>query len=1810
MPEPFNGQVDVEALQALLDQWETSTQQTPVVVTPTPAPAIIEEPVIAEPIAAPIVQPSPLSMEISPEVASAFPYAPEEEPEEQGAMSRFLQQMGVGFVETAGTAPKALEWAQTTLIGEDDTINEWAQRSGVLQDLNDKVDEWVTERTPEDMGLSDQIARGLGGIPLFFIPAMGAGKAAEVAKLAPKVANWFRIGTMAVLDSASTAGGIYSDELKKTGDADRASEVASKVFLANLPISVALDKFGIFGDVRGVGMAGVAERAGASFTAGAVGGAVMAPTIASIRDEDISAGEIAEAALVGGTVATTMGVGVQLISGYRGKAGDFTKEDLAIDQLVDDVHAEKAQIATDAQGEPIVSTESLSELENLNRKLAREDASNITDTPDFKLKTEEELIADMIETGESNDQVNDIILDKILSYYDYKQNKFTEKIATKDNKQQFLEGDVAVLTSGLSPAEHTAGAIESILMRQDAIESAGLMADERLRKSPEGRKRLREQLGTDEVGEDATERILYAYDLQMKKQETPITTTADDVLLIESNRKAAIEITNKSVDDFKKSLPEEQQAVTAVVDEVTSRYNTSPLAIKLDALNRKIDADPAIVKTVQEALDESSVGKKLKEVKKQQKTIDRKLKALGKRFQTPEKPFKVDKGEPLEETVIRLKKEKKTDNVMKLRERRTEITKERQELADKIYHSEIAMNDTNPDHLAMLRRMDTLDTELSRIAFKLNERVSTELKDITQIIPDFLKLAADVTADPTIVTDKLTQVGKAIYKSGMTLKEFVKDMKFALGKVYDRFKSAMVDIYEISKRILTSERGSLWLVKETNIKPDTTPDEATTIIKEADNVNSQLEDGDIRKNATPAIRLDGGIIREGDSYKDIGNYQAEANLQELGYVTKSGVFIPASDFSGGAVVTNETIHVPKQPKTTVSEAVEKMRSPAIERAGEGKVINSGESVITVGDLKATIKKMKKKATGKKLSLEDYLRDLGLSERAIGEFVAIDAMHTRGGNVIKKITRTQEAQFKEYEKEGISIEQVMQDLDIPKPAEGKKLTYTEAGKINTYIQNDLGLKSGDIVEMEVVLNAIQDGTRYTDKRNEAIKAGHFIRDLLLSPKQVLSRTAIGSRLYKIFDRSQVFKEKDLEHIYGDTGFNLDESLHLLKPDSESNKKIAEVLDGQKKPKGYLTTEEQTAVRRIRAAFDYMADRFVKLKTRDAAEERLVRQLADTVKVKKDEKTSDIKKKLSIYKKEFNISKGGMESIDMLRMKIDDYLPHLFDRGDLIKTAAGRLQDILATDPKSPQVQTLQDMISRLEGGEFIMHTEIPRDLYFAHLEKRRGVEGYQLDAGLALEAYTKSWAKKVYVEPAVNAAKDLFIKLPSEQKSYAKWFIMEQAGKNKRHPGSAIVSQAEWIRTLGFSLGSALGNATGIVNTLTEGGLKPHAWEGFKRAASKEGIEEFYATGLARSIPQITAIDEVPHILEKVRTVTGIFFNTVERGLRNHAYHTGKAQGDAMGLTGDDLVWHSIDFVNKTQHRYGVVGMAKGMRGWGGVVTQFSSYPIKQAELIHSWLREPKGVMKVLAYMGMSAGINVTMRELLATDVSNFLGIGISYGELMETVMALSEADWLEAEKHWKLTTQGGHGILPSSIVPFGPFMGLMGELHDMRSPQYLSRIGGELTPVMANKFVDFYYALRDGDAKTNKFPVYSYEAKDMVGKITDGPKDLKYTLGLKETILRAFGPRPAAETAVQAREYARFVTDDQIKKIVKQFDKALHKGDSKAIDRLFRLYPGIVFDRGTGGARRVESKLTQTREERDARRLKRQKQRASLGFEL
>src|SRR3990167_927201 len=670
----------------------------------------------------------------------------------------------------------------------------------------------------------------------------------------------------------------------------------------------------------------------------------------------------------------------------------------------------------------------------------------------------------------------------------------------------------------------------------------------------------------------------------------------------------------------------------------------------------------------------------------------------------------------------------------------------------------------------------------------------------------------------------------------------------------------------------------------------------------------------------------------------------------------------------------------------------------LEKVGDGKILNTAETKDAIKNLKSMITIIGKKAKSRGISIDEYLDEHGFSMIAIADINAVRSLRLRGNNYTKWETKWQTAFMKELTEQGVDIPQIMKDLNISKPDEGKKLSEENAGNIIDYAQNTLGKKSNELLSIEQVENMLLNEAATKDPDAIVKRSWMRAQEEALDPRTILGKSAPGAAIYDAFSRVDYLTNKETEYLYNKEGLNLDEHLHTINKDAET---VANALEG-KIDINSLPKNIKEATLAMRKTYDYLLDKFVRLMARDTKEESIIREIADSFKHKEGEKVSDLNKRLKQAQTDFNISKRGMEALDMLRLREENYMPHIFDRGDLIKTAVERLSKLAKTDPKSPQIVKLKDLISRLEGGSFISQKEIPRDLLFAHTMERVGAEGYKVDAALSFRVYLNSWMKKVYLEPATNAAKDQYLLLPGEQKAYAKWFIMEQLGRNTRSKTANIVSSLEWIRTLGLNVGSALGNLTGIINTFTEAGTKPYALEGMRRAMSKEGLQEFYSSGAARQIKQIAALDELPHRLEKARAIAGVFFNVVERGLRNHAYHTGKVDGEARGLRGDELYFHAMDYMNKTQHRYGKVGMAKGMRGWKGVATQFTSYPVKQATLIHSWLKEPQGILKVLGYFAMSAGVNVTAKELLGLDMSNFLGIGISYGEAMEAAMSMTE----------------------------------------------------------------------------------------------------------------------------------------------------------------------------------------------------------------
>ena len=993
----------------------------------------------------------------------------------------------------------------------------------------------------------------------------------------------------------------------------------------------------------------------------------------------------------------------------------------------------------------------------------------------------------------------------------------------------------------------------------------------------------------------------------------------------------------------------------------------------------------------------------------------------------------------------------------------------------------------------------------------------------------------------------------------------------------------------------------LWLITK-----DTSPIVAAERLIKLDTM--PLAKNDIRKDLIPAQRYEDGTIVTGESQMKIG-FHSDMETTELGWVKRTFEhedFIPESAFAPHEVPNIQDKLFGKE-KVTMLDVVMNAKK-VVDPTGQANTETfNDEKVDTQEKVRKALIRFEKTANKKGMALDNYLRDIGLSESAINELMNLRNALPKGASYIKRITKSQTELLHRLEQDKkIDLATIKAELGI-KDIEGKKMRKVDSDKLINYIQVNKGIKIDQIIDIEVLLNNIENDIITADTINELKRTKAFIMQMFLSPDIVLSSTTTGKQIYNVMDKAIILIGKGRERTSGKTGFNIDAHEELIKIDSLSSKRIGMVLDGKAQYK-LLSAEEKIVVDKMRSAFKYTLNEFVDKRSADANEAILVRQLAPSVKYEVSETVSIMKKKLHDIQKEYNISKGGMEALDLLRMERENYLPHLFDSQEIIKTAVLRLEKLIQVDPLSPKVIQLKNTIARLSGGDFVLQSEIPNELYFAHMEERTEQEGYKVDAGLAFHTYMNSWLRKMYLEPAVNVAKDLYVQLPASQKPYAKWFILEVAGRNKRTPGASYVSMAEWIRLIGFNAGSALTNATGILNTFADAGV--HGIEGMRRAMTPEGRTEFYREGLGYEVRfKASPVEELHGKLEKLRKISGILFDQVELGNRMHAFHTGKAMGESIRLKGDELTSYAIDFMHKVQFRYGITGMARGMRGWPGVATQFSSFTVKQWELIlGKWRREPEGLKKIVAYLMLSAGAN-TMLRFVGMDISNAAGIPLSYGDLLEAVTSATEGDWEKATKHWKLSAQGGTGILPREVIMTGPAVNLLMQIKDSHSPDRLGRIANELSPPLANKLVDFYYALKHGDSKNDEFPIYGYESKDPIKKALEGPSDLKYTLSLYGVILRTFGPRPSEETEIQRKEFARLLTSQEITSILNKYDKALSTGDTDKLTELFNLYPGIVYDRGTGALKRRAMDLTLTREQRSLFKRKSAQRAASLDAE-
>jgi len=127
-----------------------------------------------------------------------------------------------GAAGTAGGVGGAMRWLGFEEAGR------------AISDFSDKVSREVV---PEDPNFVDGIMQGFGSMATFYVPGIGvASGAANLARVAPRLATLFGVGTASLLESLTEAGAVYNESLARNEPQEYAVNNANLAFWANLPV--------------------------------------------------------------------------------------------------------------------------------------------------------------------------------------------------------------------------------------------------------------------------------------------------------------------------------------------------------------------------------------------------------------------------------------------------------------------------------------------------------------------------------------------------------------------------------------------------------------------------------------------------------------------------------------------------------------------------------------------------------------------------------------------------------------------------------------------------------------------------------------------------------------------------------------------------------------------------------------------------------------------------------------------------------------------------------------------------------------------------------------------------------------------------------------------------------------------------------------------------------------------------------------------------------------------------------------------------------------------------------------------------------------------------------------------------------------------------------------------------------------------------------------------------------------------------------------------------------------------------------------
>lgn len=741
--------------------------------------------------------------------------------------------------------------------------------------------------------------------------------------------------------------------------------------------------------------------------------------------------------------------------------------------------------------------------------------------------------------------------------------------------------------------------------------------------------------------------------------------------------------------------------------------------------------------------------------------------------------------------------------------------------------------------------------------------------------------------------------------------------------------------------------------------------------------------------------------------------------------------------------------------------------------------------------------------------------------------------------------------------------------------------------------------GKVPSLKKTIEGLTSGSPILEKGRGAVKRTlQGLSEEIQSPERVLSRDPAGKKSYELIDKADQRKNAFLYQ----EGQKFQRSAGNIKIDSEESNNVGMALDGQLNPEA-LKPAERKLYDFLKNEFDFLinryarqqagsdeafnkalalanrkerprisieqfenvpkniADRYNRLKL-DAARIRGDRKLSQLSPEQTDEywKTRDEMKDLLHQEFLKTMDEGTRAAYLILSRRIKEYLPHIFDPDVLleefkneiriIKNKLGTVTNKGATTSLKNRLRELEEAVIKMENGYAVTYDSLPRNVRFKFFETRKGKVGYSFDAMKAFQTYLNGIARKMYDEPAIREAAELHKEMDPDLKAYHVWYLRHYMGwdHSKLEPLANAIASFEWIRTLGFNPRSAIVNLTQRINTIAEVGEKWSA-KGEAFGFTKEGNRLFDETGIAKEIPNVLMEGGGVESLEKARAIAGFLFNQVELGNRKHAFLSAYLKDKAQGKSEQEAIDYGERIAHKTQFRYGRVGMPRFLTRPGGrLMGQFSSFSIKQMELMNDWARNnPLALIKYLAY---SAGITLTAQQFLNIDLSNALGFVGNYGELIEALKHIPAGDWRGVIRHMRVSFGGGGGVLPSGPGP--AVTGAVKIAQGLAKGKPWEAVKGEVTPVIGKRLSQAYEAVAGRQGKM--FPI-----KNKNGHIM-------YFLTGPELATRTMGPKTYTESKSWAKSEGAYLLEEERKDVLSEITRALLDNDKAKVNKLAKEY--------------------------------------------